>query len=258
MTRNTWNRAWLEEHAGVLGMPQAWRGVETQYIAASMKLVDSFEAQDILEQMLEGHKPPGPVDHAEKHYLLLSPFRYVPAHSSRFRSGGRPGLWYGSSSLEGACTEIAYWRHRFLADAQALAGETLTTELTFYVCAVDGLAINLMQPPWAGLSHLWRHPHDYSATHQVADAAADAGIEWIQYESVRAPSHAMAAVLTPHALRSSSRQVENSRQEWFCQTTAEKVLLRSKKGMNTLTWVPDAEDSGADPGENGLQPPAST
>lgn len=239
MTRKTWHKAWLEQYAGTLGMPQAWRGVETQYIAASMKLVDSFEAQDMLEQMLEDHKPPLPLPGSGKHYLLLSPFRYVPAHSSRFRPGGRPGLWYGSSTLEGACTEIAYWRHRFHLDAQALAGETLTTELTFYVCAVEGLAINLMQPPWAGVSHLWRHPHDYTATHQVADAAADAGIEWIQYESVRAPSHALAAVLAPNALRSSRRQVENSRQEWFCQTTANKVLLRSKKAGKTMTWFPD-------------------
>ena len=52
--------------------------------------------------------------------------------------------------------------------------------------------------------------------------------------------------------------ISSPSQEWFCQTTAGKVMLRSKKGVNTLTWVPDAEDSGGDPGENGLQPPAST
>lgn len=228
------------DHAQVLGMPQAWRGVETQYIAASMKLVSSFDEQDLLEQMLEDHKPPlpAPGSGSSKHYLLLSPFRYAPAHGSRFRPAGRPGLWYGSSTLEGACMEIAYWRHRFLADAQALAGETLTTELTFFASIVEGLAINLMQPPWAAVSHLWKQPDDYTETRQVAEAAVEAGIEWHQYESVRAPTHALAVVFTANALRSSSRQVENSRQEWFCQTTANKVMLRARKGTKTVTWVP--------------------
>ncbi len=104
-------------------MVGAWRGVETQYIAASMKLVDTLEEQDVLEQLLENSKPPIPPTQVSKHYLLLSPFRYFPQHSSRFRPGQQSGLWYGSSTLEGACSEIAYWRMRFILDSVGLSGD---------------------------------------------------------------------------------------------------------------------------------------
>lgn len=43
MRADTWDPAWLEKHCIDLGMENAWRGVETQYIAASMKLVDTLE-----------------------------------------------------------------------------------------------------------------------------------------------------------------------------------------------------------------------
>lgn len=237
MRAESWHPDWLHTHRTELSMEGAWRGVETQHIAASMKLVDSLEEFDLLEQMLEESKPPAVPTHTPKHFLLLSPFRYFPQHSSRFRPGQQSGLWYGASTLQGACSEIAYWRMRFILDSAGLtSGGALVTEHTFYQATVRGQAINLMEAPWVDLSHLWKHPTDYSGTHKLAEAAIQAGVQWIQYESVRAPSCALAAVFTPDALIGDQAEIEGSKQEWICKASRDTVFMRSKDGVMKFEW----------------------
>lgn len=233
----SWQQEWLAAHSGNLAMENAWRGVETQYIAASMKLVDSLEEQDLLEALLEGNKPPPQGQANRQHYLLLSPFRYFPQHESRFRPAQRSGLWYGAATLDGACSEVAYWRLRFLRDSTGLAvdGE-LITEHTFFQASVNGRAINLMAEPWSKLSHLWKHSSDYRQTQALAEAARQASIDWIQYESVRAPCCALAAVLTPAAVRAAPAKLERSKQEWVCKTTRHGVMMIRKNGMGRFEW----------------------
>lgn len=237
MKVETWDPAWIADHCQEVEMTNAWRGVETQYIAASLKLVDTLDEQELLEQMLEESKPPTPQIEESKHYLLLSPFRYFPQHSSRFRPAQQSGLWYGSSTLEGSCSEIAYWRMKFIKESAGLAaaGE-LVTEHTFYNATVRGKAINLMDKPWADFSHIWKHTSDYSGTHKLSEAAAKASIDWIQYESVRAPSCALAAVLTPNALHADANELEKSRQEWTCKATRDTVLMIRKGGSERFSW----------------------
>ncbi len=238
MRSEEWDLSWLESHCVNLNMENACRGVETQYIAASMKLVDTLDEQELLEQMLESSKPPTSQSAAKKHYLLLSPFRYFPQHSSRFRPAQQSGIWYGSSTLAGACSEIAYWRMRFIQDSAGLVNDgELLTEHTFYQAAVRGRAINLMDQPWLELSHLWKHRSDYSATHKLAAAAVKASIDWIQYESVRAPSCALAAVLTPDALFADAVGLEQSRQEWICKASRDGVMMIRKNGAERFSWI---------------------
>ncbi len=237
MKAETWDPEWLYSHSVALRMEGAWRGVETQYIAASMQLVDTLEEQDVLEQLLEESKPPTIQPQSPKHYLLLSPFRYFPQHSSRFRPSQQSGLWYGSSTLEGACSEIAYWRMRFILDSAGLSTDgPVMTFHTFYQASVEGLAINLMDMPWSACSHLWKHTSDYSATHKLAEAAAAANIQWIQYESVRAPTCPLAAVFTPDALHATNAEIESSKQEWICKATRDAVLMRRKDGSAQFEW----------------------
>jgi len=95
----------------------AFRMVETQHIAATMRLVDSAAEQDVLEQLLDASKPPLPPEARGTHYLLAAPFRYLPPTGSRFRSPHMPGIWYGADDPYCACAEIAYWRQRFLLDS---------------------------------------------------------------------------------------------------------------------------------------------
>lgn len=235
MSAPTWEPAWLTQHAVQLRMEPAWRGVETQYIAASLKLVDTLQEHELLEQLLEGSKPAGVS--GTQHYLLQSPFRYFPPHASRFRPGQHSGLWYGASTLAGACSEIAYWRMRFIQDSAGLVADgELVTQHTFYQASVRGRAIDLMAEPWVQCSALWKHPSDYSATHRLAQAAMQASIEWIQYESVRAPRCALAAVLTPRALFADSAELERSRQEWLCKASKDQVMMLRKSGSERFAW----------------------
>ena len=53
-----------------------WRAVAAQHLVATRKLVGSLAEQELLEDILETHKPP-PVAQG-LHYLLATPFRYPP------------------------------------------------------------------------------------------------------------------------------------------------------------------------------------
>ena len=51
---------------------QAWRMVESQHIAATMKLVDNRDEQDLLESLLESSKPRQPDDTADLDSVSVS------------------------------------------------------------------------------------------------------------------------------------------------------------------------------------------
>ena len=126
---------------------------------------------------------------------------------------------------------------RFILDSTGLVDDgEIVSEHTFYQASVRGQAINLMEPPWLELSHLWKHPADYSATHKLAEAAVAVGVQWVQYESVRKPDCALAAVLTPHALFASQADIDRSRQEWVCKATRDTVMMIRKGGAERFQW----------------------
>ena len=146
MAATVWNPGWVQEHTQPLAM-HAFRMVETQHIAATMRLVDTAAEQDLLEQMLDASKPPLPPEAQGIHYLLAAPFRYLPPTGSRFRSAHMPGIWYGADDPYCACAEIAYWRQRFLLDSAGLITQHLLTDHSLYEAAVQGRAIDLQSPP---------------------------------------------------------------------------------------------------------------
>lgn len=229
MTAPTWAPEWLQSEAGRITEPRVWRGVETQYASATTLLVDSHEEHDVLEQLLEASKPPlPPLRKAAKHFLLTTPFRYVPAHASRFREVGRHGLWYGATKLEAACAEVAWWRTRFIRDSVGLADEKIVTLHTFFAAYVAGRGLDLMAPPWDAFRAAWTRSDDYSATHRLANAAEVAGIEVIRYESARAPGHACVAVFTPDALREPRGGLDATRQKWVCTATQGHVMMMAE------------------------------
>ena len=57
--QSAWDPSWIVDQTSVLVM-DLFRMVETQHIAATMRLVDSANEQALLEQMLEESKPPRP------------------------------------------------------------------------------------------------------------------------------------------------------------------------------------------------------
>ena len=51
MSEAAWSTTWLEAGVTHMGM-RAWRGVEAQHVVSTMRLVDTAEEQDVLEQLL--------------------------------------------------------------------------------------------------------------------------------------------------------------------------------------------------------------
>lgn len=58
---------------------ELWRGVEAQHRVATMKLADSLQEQELLEDS----KPPLPPEARGCHHLLFTPFRYTSPWPSR-------------------------------------------------------------------------------------------------------------------------------------------------------------------------------
>lgn len=209
-----------------------WRGVEAQHVAATMKLVDDLDEQAVLEAVLEASKPPLPPAAAGLHYLLASPFRYPSRHPSRFRPAGAPGIWYGAETVATACTELGYWRWRFLMDSEGLRDQHLIVELTLFVAQVEGRRLDLAAPPWNALRSRWR-ADDYADCQAVAAEARTQGVQWIRYESARDDEGHCAAVLDPAALVG----IDLSRQQtWVCKVSAAAVLMRHDAEQLTLRF----------------------
>src|SRR5690606_29208472 len=108
---------------------EPWRVVEAQHRVSTRKLVDSAAEQAVLEELIEGSKPPIPAD-GRLHHLLATPFGYPRLrHGSRFRTRHERGIWYGSESRRTAFAEVAYYRLLFLEGTRAELGP-VTTQLT--------------------------------------------------------------------------------------------------------------------------------
>ncbi len=200
-----------------------WRGVEAQHLVATMKLVDGAAEQQLLEELLEASKPPLPAQGQGQHYLIGTPFRYRPRHESRFRVAGSPGLWYGAEAIEVACAEVAYWKWRFLNDSEALRGQSLHTQHTFFEARASGPCIDLTAPPWSASAAAWTHPTRYADCQKLANAARERDVAWIRYSSARSKQGVCGVALTPAAL---TLKPGFAQQTWSCKTTLGAVYLR--------------------------------
>jgi hypothetical protein len=232
MTRPSWTPDWLRTSIHTIAESEVWRGVEAQSFNATTLLVDSFEEHDLLENLLEGSKPPLPRTKTNaRHFLITTPFRYTPLHDSRFRPAGLHGIWYGARTLTAACAEVAYWRMRFILDSAALVDEKIVTSHTFFSVAAGGLGIDLAVPPWEADREFWIG-NDYAETHRLSAAAEATGIAIIQYESVRAPGHACFAIFTPDAIREPRGGLDATRQGWSCTATRDFVMIQSEDDLS--------------------------
>src|SRR5262245_56151992 len=86
-----------------------WRFVEAQHLISTLKLVDSVDEQNVLEDIIDSSKPPVPPECRGLHYLLSTPFRYgaVYPSGSRFRRAGMTaGVFYASETPSTGVAEI--------------------------------------------------------------------------------------------------------------------------------------------------------
>lgn len=236
-----WGESWFRDTSMHMEMAGAWRGILTEYFTASLKLVEDADELEVLEQLLASNTPTLHSTQGDTHPQLLAPFNFRPKHASRFRATDRSGFWYGASTLDASQSEVAYWRMRFIRDSAGFAKLELVTDHSFFRVDVAGRGIDLMRPPWSEHRDIWRHPTDYTATQALAGAAEADQIQWMQYESVRAPHAALAVVFTPSALRGTTQEVNATLQEWTCKTNLDRVVFANRSSGAVMAWTIDGD-----------------
>lgn len=231
MSFSTWTPPAVSSEAR-LWRGWAWRVVESQHVASTMKIVDSRDEQDLLESLLEGSKPARPPI-PELHYLLATPFRYHPQRGgSRFRGVTDPGVFYGAKSVRTACAELGYWRWRFLKDAVDL-DRLEPVAHTVFRTEIATETVDLRNPPFDRDAAAWQHPSDYGATHAFARVAREAGVGAILYRSVRdADESWCVAVLTPKAF--AGRKPHPAMQTWWLAVHRDEVVWRRENEAMTF------------------------
>lgn len=195
--------------------------VEAQHQVSTRKLVDSDVEQQLLEQLIEGTKPPERT-HGTLHYLLFTPFRYPPLRrGSRYGSRSEAGIWYGSEEQRTAFAEVAYYRLLFLAGTAARL-EPLHVQLTAFRAAVrTQRGIDLTTHVFAEFNEMLLSKTNYAETQALGTAMRAARVEAFRYYSARAPELGKnVGVFSPTAFgRRSPKELEN----WHCVATSAGV-----------------------------------
>jgi len=214
--------------------PSAWRIVEAQHVASTMKIVDNQNEQDVLEELLESSKPALPKAGESLDYLLASPFRYDPRRGgSRFRSNTDPGVFYGAANVHTACAELGYWRWKFLKDAVDLIKLEPVAHTAFQV-DISATMVDLRKPPFATDATAWTHPTDYTSTQSFARTTRDAGVTTIVYQSVRDPKPSWCvAVLSPAAFH--KPKPHPAMQTWWLAVYQDSIIWRREREKMTFT-----------------------
>ena len=168
-----------------------WRLVEAQHHVSTLKLVDSVEEQTLLEELIDGTKPPLPPECRDLHYLLSAPFRYgavYPAGSRFRRAGVTEGVFYASAAPATAVAEMAFYRLLFFAEFPDTPWPANPAEYTAFSAAyATGEGIDLNDDVFRSHRERWTHLTDYRGCQDLADMARAAGIAIIGYRSVRDP-----------------------------------------------------------------------
>jgi hypothetical protein len=210
--------------------------VEAQHKISTLKLVDTVEEQQILEQLVEGTKPSLPPECADLHYLLSTPFRYGAIYpmGSRFRRAGlTEGVFYAAEQPQTAVAEIVFYRLLFFAESPDTPWPVNAAEYTaFSVAYATGKGIDLTRGKLAKDRTEWTHLTGYAACQALADAARSAKVEVIRYMSVRDPQHGSNfALLTCRAF---ARPKPVGHQTWHIRlsgTGAQAVCESPKSGI---------------------------
>lgn len=233
MSSITWTPAEVSSNARLF-TGKIWRMVESQYASSTMRLVDTREEHEILEDILEEGKPAIPAEAIDLDYLLFSPFRYAATSSfgTRFRAVGDPGVFYGGETPKTAASEVGYWRWRFLQDSAGLM-RLQPSSFTAYRVHLRHLSVDLRQKPFSKDAYIWEHPADYSKTQEFARITRKTDVGIILYKSVRCPFDSFcAAVLTPQAF--ARKKPDSNTQSWVL-TIADEVIWSRNRGEETFS-----------------------
>ena len=213
-----------------------WRVVESQYVVATVPLVDTLDEQGRLEELLDATKPPIPPECRHLDPLLYTPFRYSPKHGSRFRRPGqREGAYYAAEWVETAIAEMAFYRVLFFAESPQMEIPAGFAEYTAFSAAIttDKL-IDITEDADPALTRL----SDYGASQTFADLARAAGATGIRSTSVRCPKRG--ATLTWLTCAAFSQFKPNSRQSWHMRVTRLGVQALCESPRTAIQFEPQA------------------
>ena len=215
-----------------------FRLVESQEQVATLGYVDTLEEQALLEDLLEGAKPPYPDDWREYHYLLKTPFRYPPLQwGSRFGSLHEPSIFYGGISIGSTLAESAYyrWVFWFSIDAPPVKDKIRTEHTLFSVGYETGNGLRLQHSPFEKYTSDLIHPKNYSATQALGSAMRAFGVEAFEYFSARDPDNGLCVGLfSPHAF-AQKRPEETS--QWLCEVSATEVSFKQVESKTVTKYV---------------------
>lgn len=203
MSSSIWTPGALSSDARAIS-GTCWRLVEAQHHVSTLKLVDSVDEQELLEDLIEEGKPPLPPECRDLHYLLSTPFRYGAVYptGSRFRRAGMTeGVFYAAEAPQTAVAEMAFCRLLFFAESPDTPWPANPAEYTAFSAEyATKKAIDLTKGKYSADRARWMHVTDYSYCQAFADVARAAKIEIIRYASVRDPDHGInLAILTCRA-----------------------------------------------------------
>ena len=199
------------------------RLVESQEQIATSTLVDDLAEQALLEELIEGAKPPLRPGTENLDYLLASPFRYPPLrHGSRFGSRFEPSLLYGSKAQTTVLAEGAYYRFVFwCAMVQPPPdGRLLTQHSLIRARYRSARGLRLQAPPCSVFEARLTDPVNYGPTQRLGGAMREAGIQAFEFVSARARRRG----IDPVAL-ASRRPL--TRSPWLCETRSGSVSYSS-------------------------------
>jgi hypothetical protein len=208
---------------------EAWRVVESQQLIGTRKLVASDAEHELLEQLIDGAKPPPPrgPEFEGVHYLLATSFRYPPLrYGSRFGTRAQPGIWYGAEDIGTAFAEVAYYRLVFL-DGTAADIAPLMVELTAFQAALrTDRAVDLTAGAFAEHDATISSPTTYDATQALGAAMREEGIVLFRYRSARdAIAGACIGLFGPRAF---VRKQPHNFEHWHCVVDRRSVEMSRK------------------------------
>lgn len=220
----------------------AWRIIEAQEITSTRKLVDSFEEQVILENLIESNKPHASKEFLSFHPLLYTPFRYPPLkYGSRFGKKTEPSLWYGSLNIKTAMAEKAFYQFNFLRASETKYDIVQVPLTIFSVCVKTEKGIKLTESPFSEYTNIISSPSSYEDSQLLGSAMREADAQAFTYISARSPSaNVNIALFTAKAFLHKKPDAQ-SFQSWQCIVNNHIVEFTRSSSISheTITFLLD-------------------
>lgn len=227
MSLNIWTQCAAKFELATL-RAEPWRVVEFQGTGSTLKLVDTQEEEQLLEELIDSVKGDVPKDmpvHLD--YLLFTPFRHPPLrYGSRFGTTTERSIWYGSEVLRTALAERAYYRLLFLEGTTA-ALEPLVDRVTAFRALVGTEhCADLTLPPFDLFTDGISSPVTYEHSQPLGRALRKAGVHAFRFQSARDPMQGVNVGLFEPVFTSPR---PSSQETWTC--VARKALVAFSRDL---------------------------